>query len=607
MSNLCYLDNHQLIVSFPYDADLIDRIKQLPQPNRKYDRDKQSWVVMLSRYGKVNELALKEFEQFLKDNDFKIHVAVRNYLTELDEKIKTQKYSDEKSIEDSIAGDSSLEVQGLGGELRPFQRAGVSYMTERKRVLLGDEMGLGKTVQGIAAVCHAKAFPCLVICPVSLQLNWLREIEKWAVDKRVTMEVEESADFTVIPYSQVVKHENILKKGTHWQALICDESHYVKNSKAQRTKVVKSIAKGIPNIYLLSGTPIVNRPAEFITQLQILDRLNEMGGWKHFTDRYCAAKQERFGLNINGASNLTELNSRLRASCYIRRFKKDVLKELPDKQRSVIEVPISNRKEYESTRKEVREELAELKNKSKEFTQDVLKEVANYKLEQVQEKWRELFTEEKVPSAETSSKLKRLLHARLLRRESFIENSEGILLLNKLKIRSMQGKLKAAVEWIEHFLESGEKLVIFCDHIEAQEAIYNKLAKKSTAIMSHMDTETRQKSVDRFQKEKKIQAIVCSLGAAGVGFTMTASSNVLFIEQGWTPAIHDQAEDRTHRIGQKNAVTAYYMLGKDTIDGDIYGLIEKKRAIVSAASDGIEGEDISVVRLLIDQLASERV
>lgn len=607
MSNLCYLENHQLIVSFPYDADLIDRIKQLPQPNRKYDRDKQSWVVMLSRYGKVNELALKEFEEFLKDNDFKIHVAVRNYLTELDEKIKSQKYSDEKSIEDSIAGDSSLEVQGLGGQLRPFQRAGVSYMTERKRVLLGDEMGLGKTVQGIAAVCHAKAFPCLVICPVSLQLNWVREIEKWAVDKRVTMEVEESADFTVIPYSQVVKHENILKKGTHWQALICDESHYVKNSKAQRTKVVKSIAKGIPNIYLLSGTPIVNRPAEFITQLQILDRLNEMGGWKHFTDRYCDAKQERFGLNINGASNLTELNSRLRASCYIRRFKKDVLKELPDKQRSVIEVPISNRKEYESTRKEVREELAQLKIKSKEFTQDVLNEVANSKLEQVQEKWGELFPEEKVPSADSSAKLKRLLHARLLRRESFIENSEGILLLNKLKIRSMQGKLKAAVEWIDHFLESGEKLVIFCDHIEAQEAIYNKLAKKSTAIMSHMDTETRQKSVDRFQNDKKIQAIVCSLGAAGVGFTMTASSNVLFIEQGWTPAIHDQAEDRTHRIGQKNAVTAYYMLGKDTIDGDIYGLIQKKRAIVSAASDGIEGEDVSVVRLLIDQLASERV
>ena len=601
------MDNNELVVSFPYDVDLIDRIKELPQPNRKYDRDKQSWVVSLSRYGKINESVLNEFEQFLNDNNFKIHVAVRNYLTELDEKIASQKYSDKKSIEESIAGDSNLLVDGLGGELRPFQRAGVSYMTERKRVLLGDEMGLGKTVQAIAAVCHTKSFPCLVICPVSLQLNWAREIEKWAIGKRVTMEVEESAEFTVIPYSQVVKHEKILSKGTHWEALVCDESHYIKNAKAQRTKSVRALAKGIPNIYLLSGTPIVNRPAEFITQLQILDRLNEMGGWKHFTDRYCDAKQERFGLNINGASNLTELNGRLRASCYIRRFKKDVLTELPDKQRSVIEVPISNRKEYESTRKEVRDELVKLKLKSKDFTQSILNEVSGFDLEQLKEKWLELFADDSVPKASSSAKLKRLLHARLLRRESFVENSEGILLLNKLKIRSMQGKLKAAVEWIDHFLDSGEKLVIFCEHVEAQEFLYEKLGKRSTAIMAHMDAETRQRSVDRFQNDKKIIAIVCSLGAGGVGFTMTASSNVLFIEQGWTPAIHDQAEDRTHRIGQKNAVTAYYMIGKDTIDGDIYKIIERKRAIVSAASDGIEGQDISVVKLLIDQLASEQV
>ena len=131
--------------------------------------------------------------------------------------------------------------------------------------------------------------------------------------------------------------------------------------------------------------------------------------------------------------------------------------------------------------------------------------------------------------------------------------------------------------------------------------------KKSTAIMADMDTEKRQRSVDKFQNDERVRAIVCSLGAGGVGFTMTASSNVLFIEQGWTPAIHDQAEDRTHRIGQKNAVTAYYMLGKDTIDEDIYKLIERKRAIVSAASDGAEGESVSVVRDLIDRLASDQL
>ena len=607
MSNLCYLDNNELIVSFPYDPRLIDLVKDLPQPNRRFDGDKKAWVVSLVRYGKINELVLRELDQFLKGNDFKVHVAVRNYLSELDDKLASQKLSEGKSIEESIAGDSSLSVKGLGGELRPFQRAGVSYMSERRRVLLGDEMGLGKTVQAIATVCHTNAFPCLVVCPVSLQLNWVREAEKWALGKRVTMDVEQSADFTIIPYSQVVKHEHILKKGTLWKSLICDESHYIKNAKAQRTKVVKSVAKKIPDIYLLSGTPILNRPAEFITQLQILDRLNEMGGWKHFTDRYCDAKQERFGLNINGASNLAELNGRLRASCYIRRFKKDVLTELPDKQRSVIEVPISNRKEYESTRKEVRLELAKLKERSREFTSDVLRQVDGCTIGGIREKWEELFAEDSIPKASTSAKMKRLLHSRLLRRESFVENSEGILLLNRLKIRSMQGKLKAAVEWIDHFLESEEKLVIFCDHVEAQGLIYEKFARRSTAIIASMGAEERQRSVDRFQKDKNVRAIVCSLGAGGVGFTMTASSSVLFIEQGWTPAIHDQAEDRTHRIGQKNAVTAYYMLGKDTIDGDIYNLIEKKRAIVSAASDGLEGESVSVMKVLIDRLASDQL
>ena len=605
--NLCYLENNELVVSFPYDVELISIIKDLPQPNRRYDGDKKAWVVSLVKYGKINALVLSEFEKILKENSFKVHVAVRNYLTDLRDKLDYQKQDDGKSIEDSIAGDSNLVVEGLGGELRPFQRAGVSYMSEKKRVLLGDEMGLGKTVQAIATICHTKAFPCLVICPVSLQMNWMREAEKWALGKRVTGDVQEDADFVVVPYSQIVKHEQILKKGTRWASVICDESHYIKNSKAQRTKAVRNIAKGIPNIYLLSGTPILNRPAEFITQLQILDRLNELGGWKHFTDRYCDAKQERFGLNISGASNLTELNSRLRAMCYIRRFKRDVLKELPDKQRSVIEVPISNRREYERTRKEVRAELGKLKERSREFTADVLKSVVSASADQIKEKWAEIFPNDPVPRYAEVAKLKRVLEARLLRRESFIENSEGILLLNRLKIRSMQGKLKAAVEWIEHFLESGEKLVIFCDHVEAQGLIYEKFARKSTAITAEMDTELRQRSVDRFQNDEKVRAIVCSLGAGGVGFTMTAARSVLFIEQGWTPAVHDQAEDRTHRIGQKNAVTAYYMIGKDTIDGDIYELIERKREIVSAASDGAAGTSQSVMRDLIDKLASHEV
>jgi SNF2 family DNA or RNA helicase len=608
MSNLCFLQNTEFVLAFNYNVDLIEQVKKLPQGYRRYDPTKRCWIVSVKKYGKVNELALDQLEKFLNDGEFKLHINVRNYLSTIYESLSTQKKEDEESFVDSLAGDSDIEVEGLGGDLRPFQKAGVSYMTAKKRVILGDEMGLGKTIQAIAAVTHNKSFPCLIICPVSLKLNWLREAKKWAVGKTVTDNPEEYADITVVPYSQVVKHEQLISKSTAWSSLVCDESHYIKNAKAQRTKSIKKIAKNIPEIYLLSGTPIVNRPAEFITQLQIINRLNELGGWKHFTERYCDAKKERFGLNINGASNLPELNERLRKLCYIRRFKKDVLKELPNKQRSIVEVEITNRKEYETSRKSVRKDLEILREKANQYSKDVLEKLGEINLEnntdEVFDFWQETFPKAKKLQTTNPKKIENIFRAKLTEREAFIENSEAVLLINKLKIKSMQGKLKAATEWITDFLDSGEKLVVFCDHIEAQEAIYTKFQKQGVAIMSHMEAEERQANVDKFQKNPKIKIIVCSLGAGGVGFTMTASRSVLFFEQGWTPAIHDQAEDRTHRIGQKNAVTAYYMLGKDTIDEDIYKLIEKKREIVSAASDGIVTSETPLIRDLIDKLAS---
>ena len=602
--NLCYLDNAEVVVLFPYDAELIASIKDtIPQGNRRYDKGKQAWVVMIRKYGSINEQAIKALEEFLKAHDFKQHISVRNYLSDLREKIAEEDEKKKEIYQESKADDSIVEVEGLGGELRPFQKAGVSYLAKRGRAMLGDEMGLGKTIQAIAAVVHSRAYPSLILCPVSLQLNWIREIEKWAVGKRVSGEAEKDADFLVIPYSQLPKHEQLLKKGTKWASLICDESHYLKNRKAQRTKAVRSISKGIPSIYLLTGTPILNRPSEFITQLQILERLNELGGWKHFTERYCDAKQERFGLNINGATNLEELNKKLRNTCYIRRFKTDVLKELPDKQRTLIEVKITNRREYETARKGVRQELVLLKKKSRERTQEVMSEVEEFTAKKIKERWGDLFPNDKIPKYNDKRKLKRGIEARMQRRETMVENSEGVLLVNRLKILAMQGKLDSAEEWIEDFLESGEKLVVFCEHIEAQHKLFDKFKKKGCAILSSMDTADRQASVDRFQTDDKCRVIICSLGAGGVGFTMTAASNVLFVEMGWTPAMHDQAEDRTHRIGQENAVTAYYLIGTDTIDKDIYNLLETKRKVVSAASDGMEVEQGSMVRDLLDKLA----
>ena len=601
---LCTLEDGVLLATFDYDAEAIAAIKELPKEYRSYDPEKRCWTMRVQKYGKVSDLALKAVEDFLKKWDFKIQIGARNYLSSMSDKLEGQSQEEAIALKESTAGDSSIEVSGLGGELRPFQRAGVSYMSTRKRVLLGDEMGLGKTVQAIATIVHTKAYPCLIICPVSLQLNWIREAKKWALNKTVTDDPEQSADFVVVPYSRVVKHEDLLKKATKWQSMVCDESHYLKNGKAQRTKAIRSIAKKINDIYLLSGTPITNRPAEFITQLQILRRLDELGGWGHFTARYCDAKQERFGLNIAGASNLIELNERLRRTCYIRRFKSDVLKELPQKQRSVVEIQITNRRDYETARKGVRKKLVELRTESRLFTENVLADTMHKDMSDIKQTWAEIFPNYAIPEHTDKARLKREFNARLTRREMQIENSEGILLLNSLKQKTMAGKLKAAKEWIEDFIESGEKLVVFCDHIKAQHTVYEAFEKQAVAIFSSMDTEERQASVDRFQKDDSCRLIVCSLGAGGVGFTMTAASNVLFVEMGWTPAIHDQAEDRTHRIGQKNAVTAYYMIGKDTIDQDIYDLIQQKRKIVSAAADGAKVEASATMRDILEGLVN---
>ena len=285
-------------------------------------------------------------------------------------------------------------------------------------------------------------------------------------------------------------------------------------------------------------------------------------------------------------------------------MKKDVLKELPNKQRSIVEVKINNRRDYETTRKNVRHELESLREKGKLFTEEVSRDLHGLDCDEIKDKWKELFPNDKPLKDGARSTLLRMFDSRLSQREAFIENAEAVLLINRLKMTSMKGKLASAVEWIEDFLDSGEKLVVFCEHIEAQKMLYAKFSKVASSIMSHMDAEERQANVDRFQEDEKTRLIVCSLGAGGVGFTMTASRSVLFFEQGWTPAIHDQAEDRTHRIGQENAVTAYYMLGKDTIDEDIYSLIETKRAIVSAASDGAVAGGSSVISDLIDRLAT---
>lgn len=498
----------------------------------------------------------------------------------------------------SRAADAALEVENLGGELRPFQRAGVAYALKARRTFLADQMGLGKTVEALATVQAVGAYPALVVCPASLKLNWARETRHWLSGRSVEVLEGRSAvgeaDVTVVNYDVLDKHVSVLvERG--FQALILDESHYAKNDKARRTKLCIRLSRGVPLRLLLSGTPMLNRPEELVPQLKILDRLDELGGYQDFMHRYAGTyrnwHERHSGEPRKGEPrNLDELNRKLRATCYVRRTKSEVLKELPAKQRAVVPVALENRREYERALRDVVRFLGEAaENDRRRIAEGV-------------EQHRDETGEE--PDAEAMRRIRTKVRTSA---EARAERARQLVEIEALKMTAARGKLEAVVRWVEDFLESGEKLVLFGWHRE----IVDALAERFDALKLTGGTPAgeRQAAVDRFQEDYATRLLVCNVRAGGVGLTFTAASNVAFCELGWTPAEHDQAEDRCHRIGQRGSVNAWYLLAENTIDTQIHALIERKRAVVNAATEGVTEADgtnvLSDLKKLLEEKAEE--
>ena len=455
----------------------------------------------------------------------------------------------------SAATDAPLHVAGLGGELKPFQRAGVSYLLARRRAFLADEQGLGKTIEALAALQAAAAYPAVVVCPASLKLNWLRELERW-LPGRSTRALRgngsgasaAAADITVVNYDIVAARLEELCSGPP-RALVLDESHYCKNAAAKRTQAVQRLAAAVPRdglVLALSGTPVTNRPAELISQLRILGRLEDFGSGV------------RFGQRFRGPDAHVRLHWHLRSRCFVRRLKSEVLPQLPAKTRAIVPVELDNEAEYR---------LAE---------HDLVAWLRSQPLD----------------LRELDAKVAAALRA------------ERLVRCNALKLLAARGKLHAALAWIHDFCSSGERLVVFAGHREIQRAVLARFPT-SLRVLGQDTADARDAAVQAFQAPQDTganQLIVCSIEVAGHGLTLTRSSNVVFLELAWTPAKHDQAEDRCHRIGQQDAVNAYYLLAADTIDETISTLLERKRAVIGAVTDGREADEEGVLDALVREL-----
>jgi hypothetical protein len=449
----------------------------------------------------------------------------------------------------------TLEIEDrLGGELRPFQRAGVAYVLDARRTFLADEQGLGKTVQALAALEADDAFPAVIVCPAGLKLNWRRETEHWLPHRSIavvsgTTGALPDAEILVINY-EIVHAHRVRLAARRPKALVLDESHYVKNPRAKRTQAARRLAEALPDGALrlaLTGTPVMNHPEELIAQLRILGRLGEFGSGARFARRF------------QGAGAEERIHWHLRRTCFVRRLKADVLPQLPAKRQVVLPVALDNEREYRLAQDDV---IAWLR-------------------------------EQPLDLREVEAKVAAALRA------------ERLAQLNALKRLAARGKASAALAWIEDFLASDEPLVVFAGHREVQDLLIERFPD-ALHVLGRDSMPQREAAVDAFQDPDGPQLMVCATRVGGQGITLTRASNVAFLDLEWTPAMHDQAEDRCHRIGQHDAVTAWYLLAADTIDETMIELISRKRGIVGAVTDGRRDESEALVQAVVRELRESK-
>ncbi len=545
-------------VQFDYNREMVEVIKRVPV--RRYDGKSQMWIIPL------------EFPMSLKASNsaewyveaFASWAVARGFVSGI------------KKVECIGNGDvpdlppmPDLEIEhGLKIQPYPYQLQGIAYTLQHKRTFLADQPGLGKTLQAIGSIFIAQSYPCLVICPASLKINWQREWKKFTGKQAIILNDDNKhnwhrfhetgmCDVFITNYESLKKFfvDDVRQEGKFTmrsirfservkllKSVIIDESHRCKTGKTQQSKYCEGIAKGKEFVLMLTGTPVVNNNTDLIAQLRIMGRLEDFGGYNVFTNTFCQGAKK--------SSNMKRLNWMLWNTCFFRREKQKVLQDLPDKMRQVITCEISNRNEYIKAEKDFITYLRQYKNAD----------------------------DEKIERA---------------------RRGEVMVRMQLLRQISARGKVADVKEFVSDIMEQGEKLILFLWHNEILVEL-KKQFPNAVCVTGEENTFQKQSAVDRFQTDPNTKLIICNYKSAGVGLTLTASSRVAFIEFPWTFADCEQAEDRAHRIGQKDSVNCYYFLGKNTIDEYSWKIIQTKKDI----SDGVTGTDDQVPTDVIDMIVN---
>lgn len=545
---------------------------------------------------------IDNLSRLIRDYDLEMSKDAKALLSEVKKRHDDAPVRHANNREKASAADAPpVNVPGLVGDLRGYQRAAVHWALENRKVYIADDMGTGKTLSAMAACVVADRLPVAVVCPASVKLGWERQINRFFPDLKVYVAsgkkntenapahiasakniIPADTDVVVMNYdiveawSPLTTVENGHLSVFDYKSVIIDEAHFIKNPKAKRTKTLLNLAARVDFRIALSGTPMVNRPAEIVSQLQVLGRFDDFlqgrNKW-YFMERYCRPVHNGYGWDISGSSNLFELSQKLREyGIVIRRTKDEIMGELPPKERISLPLKITNRGDYDNIMRDLRYWIEE--------------RVA-----------RDSGLQSELAAMPPSLRAERRGYA-IAERMFRAEKAEALVRLGALRQTCVDGKMSGIVDWVRDFMTNDEKLLIYCIHRRTVNRLMDEFGDKAVKIYGGMSAEKRQKAIDAFINDDNVRLVVANIDAAAEGIDgwQDVCSNVAFAELAWSPVRHHQAEDRCHRSGQQNPVTCYYLMAEDTVDETLAALLDRKNQIISAAIDGREvDEDESIL------------
>lgn len=430
---------------------------------------------------------------------------------------------------------------------KDYQVTGIYELIKNNRFILGDEMGTGKTLMSIIAALEAKFEKILIICPASMKYTWKREIsfyddsenvsvientKEWKTNKWVIINYDILSYFHKLPESKDELKLSYIEENQTFDCLILDEAHKVKNKKSKRSRIVNDLSKNIKTVWLLTGTPVTNKPIDYYHLLEIIDS-PLANNWMNFVKRYCNGKKIKMGdrsfWKTDGATNLEELNKKTE-DVLLRRRKDDIL-DLPDKITTPIHLKFTDyqRKKYNKLVEEFKEWAEDEEN-----------------------------------------------------------NNVAAQLTELIKLRQFlsESKIQDTISLIENSIEEGNKVIVFACFSNALNKIYEHFSKNAVKVDGSTPNKEREKNQRKFQENVKTQVFVGQIQAAGEGLTLTAGNTVIFNDLDWSPSIHNQASDRAHRITQSSKVSIMYPIFLDTLDENMfYKLINKQQNIDSILGD----------------------